>query len=257
MSALTRAERLTLLLAGAPHGARRGGQLPAVGRGSPLRDRHARARGPGVGRVVRHRAARRALRPGRHGDAAVDARQPAGAVRGHLRAAEGRARGRADGDHRFDPRQRAARARPRDRGRRAPRPGRGDALLNAPAAGHGDAAAGDRVHHRPARALARGARSRRAITSSRSPSSARSACCSSTRPGWCPTCAPTPRRTPASRPAGDRAEEGAGPSAADARPAGPRLSLAVHARAARSSPGRRRRSSRTGSSTRSRRRSSS
>ena len=135
--------------------ARRRRQLRRVGSRAALRARDARARRPRVGGVVRHRAARRALRAGRHRDAAVDARQPARAVRRDLRAAEGRADRRADGDRRLDPRQRAAGARPGDRRRRPPRAGRPDALLKAPAQRHSHAAAGDGVHHRAARAVAR------------------------------------------------------------------------------------------------------
>ena len=61
-------------------------------------------------------------------------------------------------DHRVDLRQRAARARLRDRRRRAPERGRRDALLAAAAERHDDAAAAVRLHHRARRDLGRDAR---------------------------------------------------------------------------------------------------
>ena len=97
--------------------------------------------GAGARRRLRHRAGRPPLRAVGHRRAAVHARQPARAVRGHLRAARGRDRRGADVDHRLAVRQRAARARRRDRRRRARRPGRRDALQAAAADGHLDAAA--------------------------------------------------------------------------------------------------------------------
>ena len=72
--------------------------------------------------------------------------------------------------------------------------GRRHALLQEAPARHGDAAAGDGLHHRAARPLARRRTTRPATTSRRSRSSARSACSSSTCRGSCRTCAPTSRR---------------------------------------------------------------
>ena len=135
-------------------------ELRSLGAGPAVRAGDARARRSGLGRVVRDRAARRALRSRRHRHAAGHARQPARAVRRHLRPESRGARGRADGDRRLDPRQRSARARPGDRDRRSPISGRDHALLQAPAPRHRHPAAGDRLHHRAARPLARRTRSR-------------------------------------------------------------------------------------------------
>ena len=73
-----------------------------------------------------------------------------------------------------------------------------DALLQAAAARHGDAVAGDGVHHRAARAVTRLARPRQPPRQGDLESSARSACWSSTSRGSFPTCAPT---SPPTRPA--------------------------------------------------------
>src|SRR5204862_86126 len=61
--------------------ARRRRQLPILGPRPALPPRHAGAGRPRLGRVLRHRAARRALRPGGAGAAAVHPRPPAGQVR--------------------------------------------------------------------------------------------------------------------------------------------------------------------------------
>ena len=158
MSVLSRLERSALAAIVRADGARRNRGIRRLGGGAELRARDALARGPGVDRLLRHRAARRALRPRRDRDDAVDARQPARAVRRHLRAAEGRDGRRPDGADRVDLRQRAAGARAGARGRLPPRAGRDHALLGQAAERHRDAAAGDGVHHRAARPLARRAR---------------------------------------------------------------------------------------------------
>ena len=152
------------------------------------------ARGRGAGRARlgdrrRDRVGRRALRPGADRRAAVDARQPARALRRPLRALGRRDRRRADVDPRLAVRERAARARPRDRRGLARPRGRRHALPDAAAERHGDAAAAGRLHHRPARALGHASATGRASTRSRSRSSARSACSPSTASGSGRTCA--------------------------------------------------------------------
>ena len=88
-----------------------------------LRDR---ARRRGVDDRDRDRVRRRAVRPGRDGRAPVDARQPSRALHRPLRALGRRARRRAVLDPRLALRERAARARPRDRRRVDEAPGRHD-----------------------------------------------------------------------------------------------------------------------------------
>ena len=107
-----------------------------------------RARRPRLGDRDRHRVGRRALRAGGHGRAAVDARQPAGALHRPLRALRRRDRRRADVDPRLAVRERAARARARDRRGRARAEDGVMRFQRAAAERHGDAAAARRLHHR-------------------------------------------------------------------------------------------------------------
>ena len=83
---------------------------------------------------------------------------------------------------------------------------------------HGDAAAGDRLHHRAARPLARPRTTRPAITSRRSRSSARSACWSSTSTWVVPYLRSDTRarreRAPSARRAGGREARAGGDGAA-------------------------------------------
>ena len=151
--------------------------------GRRLRRLRHRARRRRLGDRSRDGVGRREVRPGGHGRAAVDARQPAGAVHRHLRAQRGRARRRAVLDPRLAVRERAARARARDRGGRRVGGGRRDALPQAAAERHGDAAAAlDLPDRRCSGSPTRSATAPASIRW-RSRSSARSACSSSTAPG--------------------------------------------------------------------------
>ena len=96
---------------------RRRGCLPLPFRAGRCRVRRGDRRPgrAGVDRELLDRAGRRAVRARGHRRAAVDAREPAGALHRHLRAARGRGRRRADVDPRQPVRERAARARSGDR----------------------------------------------------------------------------------------------------------------------------------------------
>ena len=127
--------------------------------GVPAR-RH-RARGAGLDRVVRDRAGRRALRAGRHGLPAVDARQPAGVLHRRVRAVGRASSRRADVDHRLPVRQRAARPGTGDRHGRGRVERRDHALSYSAAERHGHAAARRLVRHRRRRDRGAGPRESR------------------------------------------------------------------------------------------------
>ena len=124
-------------------------------RGLPRRG--ARAGRRRLGRLVLDGGGRGALRARADGRAAVDAREPAGALRRPLRALGRRACRGAVLDPRIDLRERPARPRPRDPRRRASRR-RGHALRSQAAQRHGDAASSRRLHHLAARILGPGGR---------------------------------------------------------------------------------------------------
>ena len=121
-------QRIALRRRRAHRGGGRRDALRRRRRADRLPRRHGRPVRAGLAGGSRHRRARRARRPGSHRRPAVDARQPARAVRRRLRPQGRRGRGGADLDPRQSLRQRPARARPRHHRRRARARARRDAL---------------------------------------------------------------------------------------------------------------------------------
>ncbi len=148
-----------------------------------VRRRHCRARAPRLDGGCRHGVRRRSLRSRHDGRAPVDARKPPGALHRHLLASRRRDRHRADVDPRLAARERAARARPRDRCRRVAVGRRRHAFPPPFAERHDDAPPADGVSDRDPLDVAHRFRTMRAVMRSRSRRSARCSSSSSTAPG--------------------------------------------------------------------------